>query len=91
MCEITKRVICAAIAADETATDAERDRIAEAVAGLDRQLSITQAAARIGVSRPTLYAMIRAGKLARTASGKIAARSVNDFLNTTAKAKEVRK
>lgn len=90
MCEITKRVICAAIAADETATDAERDRIAEAVAGLDRPLTITQAAARIGVSRPTLYAMIRAGKLARTASGKIAARSVNDFLNTT-KAKEVQK
>lgn len=88
MCEITKRVICAAIAADDTATDAERDRIAEAVAGLDRQLTITEAAARIGVSRPTLYAMIRSGKLARTASGKIAARSVNDFLNAT-KAKEV--
>lgn len=82
MCEITKRAVIAILAADETATDDERERVAQAVTGEFAPLSICAAAERLGVTRPTLYAMLRAGKLKRLSDGRICGKSVADyFLN----------
>ena len=84
MCEITKRAVLAILAADDTATDDERERVAMAVSGEYAPITISDAAERLGVTRPTLYAMVRAGKLTRLADGRICGRSVADyFANNT--------
>lgn len=83
MCEITKRAVLAILAADDTATDDERERVAMAVSGEYAPLTICDAAERLGVTRPTLYAMVRAGKLTRLADGRICGRSVADYFANT--------
>ena len=81
MCEVTKRAMLALVAADDTATAEERDRVAAAIAGEAPPLTVTAAAERLGVSRPTLYAMVRAGKLKRLSDGRICGRSVADYFD----------
>lgn len=84
MCEVVKRAILQMIAADDTASDDERERVMMAVTGEYAPLTICAAADRLGITRPTLYAMIRAGKIKRLADGRICGKSVEDyFLNKT--------
>lgn len=84
MCEVVKRAILQMIAADDTASDDERERVTMAVTGEYAPLTICAAADRLGITRPTLYAMIRAGKIKRLADGRICGKSVEDyFLNKT--------
>ena len=80
MCEVTKRAMLALVNADDTATEDERRRIATAIAGNFEPLQVSQAAARLGVSRPTIYALVRAGRLTRLANGRICGRSLADYL-----------
>lgn len=79
MCEVTKRAMLALVNADDTATDEERRRIETAIAGEFEPLSVSAAAERLGVSRPTVYALVRAGKLTRLANGRICGQSVADY------------
>ena len=85
MCEITRRAVMAIMAADDTATDVERDKVARAVAGDYPPLTVCAAAERLGVSRPTLYAMIRAGRLRRLPDGRVCGSSVADYLASRTK------
>lgn len=78
MCEITKKIICAAMAADETATAEERQIVADALAGDMPPLTVSETAERLGVSRPTVYALLRAGKLTRVGR-RVSARSLAKF------------
>ena len=79
MCEVTKRALMAVVNADETTTDDERRRIEAAIAGEYEALTITEVADRLSVTRPTVYAMVRAGKLKRLADGRICGKSVADY------------
>ena len=90
MCEVTKRAVIALLAADDTATDDERERVAMAVKGVVAPYTITDAAGRLGVSRPTLYSMLRAGILQRLPDGRVDARSVADYLTNRQKQQEER-
>ena len=71
MTEVTRRAIIALAAADETATVEERDRIAFALAGRVRVFNIAETAEMLGLSRPTVYDMIKKGELKRTSRGQI--------------------
>ena len=79
MCEVTKRAMLALVNADDTATDEERRRIEMAIAGEFEPLNVSEAADRLGVSRPTIYTLVRAGKLTRLADGRICGLSVADY------------
>ena len=79
MCEVTKRAMLALVNADDTATDEERRRIETAIAGEFEPLNVSAAAERLGVTRPTIYALVRAGKLARLSNGRICGKSVADY------------
>ena len=79
MHRMTKIAIVAILNADDTATDEERRRIETAIAGEFEPLNVSQAAERLGVTRPTIYALIRAGKLTRLANGRICGKSVADY------------
>ena len=88
MCEVTKRAMLALVNADDTATVEERKRIEVAIKGEFEPLKVYQAAKRLGVTKPTIYAMVRAGKLTRLANGRICGRSVADyFANNRANAR----
>ena len=84
MCEVTKKAIIALVAADEMATDAERESVAAALAGEFRPLTICEAAERLGVTRPTVYAMIRAAKLVRVGK-RVSGRSIAEFFKPETK------
>ena len=79
MCEVTKRAMLALVNADDTATEDERRRIVTAINGEFEPLSVSAAAERLGVTRPTIYALVRAGKLTRLANGRICGKSVADY------------
>ena len=79
MCEVTKRAMLALVNADDTATDEERRRIETAIAGEFEPLNVSAAAERLGVTRPTIYALVRAGKLTRLTNGRICGKSVADY------------
>ena len=66
MCEHTRRAITALLATDECATDEERRRVAAAMAG-DAQptMTVVEVARRLGVCRPTVYKLLRAGRIQR--------------------------
>ena len=79
MCEVTRKAVAALLAADETATEDERRRGA---------LALRDAAERLGVSVPTVYALVRAGKIERLADGRISGLSIERyFAGVSAKAK----
>lgn len=80
MTEVTRRAIIALASADETATEEERDRIAFALAGKARLYSIAETAKMLGVSRPTIYALVKRGMLDRTPNGEISERSIYKYL-----------
>lgn len=80
MCELTKKAIAAVLSADETATEEERRRVAEALAGVPMPMTICEAAERLGVSRPKLYMLIRQGRLSRIADGRVDGKSVAEYL-----------
>ena len=80
MTEVTRRAIVALAAADETATEEERDRIAFALAGRSRLYNIAETAKMLGVSRPTVSTMIQRGMLTRTAHGEISEQSIYRYL-----------
>lgn len=86
MCEVTKRALMAVVNADETATDDERRRIEAAIAGEYEAMTITEVADRLSVTRPTVYAMVRSGKLKRLADGRICGKSVADYFEGKRKA-----
>lgn len=79
MHQMTKIAIVAILNADDTATDEERRRIETAIAGEFEPLNVSAAAERLGVTRPTIYALLRAGKLTRLANGRICGKSVADY------------
>ena len=85
MHRMTKIAIVAILNADDTATDEERRRIETAIAGEFEPMNVSAAAERLGVTRPTIYALVRAGKLTRLANGRICGKSVADYFanNTT--------
>lgn len=80
MTEVTRRAIVALAAADETATEEERERIAFALAGKARVYNVAEAARMLGVSRPTIYALVRRKMLERTANGEISEYSIHRYL-----------
>ena len=80
MTEVTRRAIIAIAAADETATAEERDRIAFALAGRVRVFNIAETAEMLGLSRPTVYDMIKKGELKRTSRGQITEYSITEYL-----------
>lgn len=85
MCEVTKRAMLALVNADDTATDEERRRIETAINGEFEPLNVSEAADRLGVSRPTIYGLLRVGKLTRLADGRICGKSIaNYFTNNKA-------
>jgi predicted transcriptional regulator len=81
MTDVTRKAIVALLAVDETASVEERDRVAAALAGTVRVMSIAEAAKRLGVTRPTVYAYIQSGLLARSKSGMIAETEIVRFAN----------
>ena len=61
-----KDAIIALIATDKTATDADRQRVAEALSespDAPAVVSYTAAGKRLGVSRQTIYDLVKRGKL----------------------------
>ena len=82
MTEVTRRAIIALAAADETATVEERDRIAFALAGRVRVFNIAETAEMLGLSRPTVYDMIKKGELKRTSRGQITEYSITEYLRS---------
>lgn len=88
MCEVTRKAVAALLAADETATEDERRRVALALSGDYAALTLRDAAERLGVSVPTVYALVRAGKIERLADGRISGLSIERyFAGVSAKAK----
>lgn len=79
MCEVTRKAITALLAADDTATEDERRRVALAVSGQYEVFTVVAAAKRLGVTPPTLYAMIRAGKIERLADGRISGMEIERY------------
>lgn len=58
--------ICALLATDKTATDADRQRVAEALSetpDAPAVISYTDAGKRLNCSRQTIYALVKRGKL----------------------------
>ena len=85
---VTRNAIAALMAADETATEDERKRVALALSGEYTAMSVVDTAKRLGVSPPTVYSMIRAGKLERLSDGRISGLSIERyFAGVSAKAK----
>lgn len=82
MTEITRKAIVALMAVDETATVEERDRIAFALAGRVRVFNVAETAEMLGLSRPTVYDMIKKGELKRTSRGQITEFSINEYLRS---------
>ena len=82
MQEMTRVSINAILAADHTATAEERARVADALSGAWTPLTVSDVADRLAVSRPKVYALLRAGILQRVADGRISARSVRDYCAT---------
>ena len=80
MCNEAKSATIALITTDKTTTEDERMLIEAALVGECKPLKLCDAAERLGVSRPTIYTLVRAGKLQRLPNGRISARSVADFL-----------
>lgn len=80
MTAATRKAIVALLAVDETATEAERNRVALALSGRYGVLSVAEAAERLGVSRPTIYRLIKAGYLTRTQGGEISELSIETYL-----------
>ena len=78
MQQMTRVAIVAILNADNTATDEERRRVELAVEGEFKPLTVCEAAERMGVSRPTVYALVRAGRLKRTGK-RISGRSVAEY------------
>ena len=83
MTEVTRRAIVALAAADETATDEERDRIAFALNGKARVYTIAEVAKMLGLSRPTVYDMVKKGELKRTSRGQISEYAVHQYLTSS--------
>lgn len=81
MTEVTRKAIIALAAADETATVEERDRIAFALAGKFRVFSVTEVSEMLGLSRPTVYDMLKKGEIKRTSRGQITEWSINEYLH----------
>lgn len=86
--EATRWAVCALLAADAEATEDERRRVALAMAGDYSAYSVVAAAKRLGVTPPTLYAMIRAGKIERLADGRISGMEIERYFANTGKARE---
>ena len=65
--EQTRKAICALLAVDPEATQADRDRVAESLAGepVDAvaTLTIAEACKRLNCSRTTIWRRVRAGRL----------------------------
>ena len=58
--EVSRRAICAILAADETATDAERERVAFALRGESRAvIAVADVCKRIGRSLPTVWRLVK--------------------------------
>lgn len=82
MQEMTRVSINAILAADHTATAEERARVADALSGAWTPLTVSDVAERLMVSRPKVYALLRAGILQRVADGRVSAQSVRDYCTT---------
>ena len=80
MTEATRRAIIALAAVDETTSPEERDRIAFALAGRVKLYTIAETAKMLGLSRPTIYDMVKRGELQRTSRGQITETSINKYL-----------
>ena len=62
--DLTRRAICALLAADDQITDAERERVAFALRGGGTSvIRIGEVCQRIGRSRPTVWRLVRKGYL----------------------------
>lgn len=80
-----RKAINALLIVDEAATEEDRNRLTVALAGEVRLWSKTEAAARLGVSRPTLDKHIRRGLITTTATGKISEVEVERLLSARRK------
>lgn len=71
--QATKQAITALLAVDPTATDTEREAVALAMQGSNDPavLKIKDVAKRLGLTRQTIYNMVRRGDLAPVKSGGI--------------------
>ena len=64
MTDVTRRAIVALLAADEPATEKARTDVAIALRGdIARKVTFKEACERLGVSRPTLYRLVKNGQL----------------------------
>jgi len=86
--EVSRRAICAILAADETATDAERERVAASMRGepntARRVYTVEEAASILGRDPRTVRRMCQAGRLAFVPSpsgriGGVVAESLDRF------------
>lgn len=84
MQESTKRAIVALLAVDATATEDERARVSLALASTWRAISVAAASRMLGVTRPTIYRLVRDGMLSRAADGRISEQSIEGYLRTGA-------
>lgn len=82
--ESTRKAIIALLAVDATATEAERARVALALTNTWRAISVAAASRMLGVTRPTIYRLVRDGMLSRAADGRISEQSIEGYLRTGA-------
>lgn len=82
--ESTRRAIIALLAVDATATADERNRVSLALANTWRAVSVAAASRMLGVTRPTIYRLVRDGMLSRAADGRISEQSIERYLRTGA-------
>lgn len=79
----TRKAITALLAVDDTATTEERDRVAIALAGSSAVLKIATVAERLGLSRPTVYGLIRRGVLRTNVDGMVSEVELNRYVLNT--------